>query len=57
MIPVLATVTGYPYSLGVGANSNNREATQNMNTIEITVTGFNFETGEYTTHTETVELN
>ena len=57
MNPVLATVTGYPYSLGVGANSNNREATQQMNTIEITVTGFNFETGEYTTHTETVELN
>jgi hypothetical protein len=57
MIQVLATVTGYPYSLGVGANSNNRKATQNMNTIEITVTGFNFETGEYTTHTETVELN
>jgi hypothetical protein len=57
VIPILATVTGYPYSLGVGASSHNRKATQQMNTIEITVTGFNFETGEYTTHTETVELN
>jgi hypothetical protein len=57
MTPVLVTVTGYPYSLGVGANSNNRKATQQMNTIEITVTGFDFRTGQYTTHTETVELN
>lgn len=52
------TVTPYGFILSLqGQEAPNRKKAHDMKTIEITVTGFNFKTGEYTTHTETVELN
>ena len=45
------------YSFFTRATSPQQKEGSKMNTVEITVTGFDFRTGEYTTHTETVELN
>ena len=56
MTQVLATVTGYPYSLVIRATALINKGEGAMKTIEITVTGFDFRTGEYTTTTETVEV-